>query len=657
MATPTSPAGSARFSSSFLLQCLVALIPLVLLPTGWGLKPIWKVDPSSFWILGFAVAVYITTILLLIYGERRGRPITFSHALLVCSAALLPMLLVIPVLNQTFSRSALLISVVLVVGLVLIALVTQRWHRSRILLTVALALVAIGMQVGLGTGWIARPKPKPTSLRSRIDTSLYELAVTSYRNVIPEPLTQQGGLTLFGNRYLLATGDGDLYVFDRPTDKGNLRLQRLSLHVPLNTADFKAAMQGLPVQLQWFRVADVLAQEIPGGIRLYASHHFWKNDEQCFVMRVSTLEGADVEFSEGSPEWNTLFDTTPCQPVTSKDKAPHFVGLENGGRLARLNDHELLLSVGDHAMEGYSSPIQAAQDPRMSYGKIIRIDVNTGANQLLSLGHRNPQGLVVTASGRIWSTEHGPRGGDELNLIEQGANYGWPLATYGVEYGSHVWPFTTTPGVHEGRGFVQPWYSWTPSIGVSNLIESNSTLFENWRGDLIVGSLIDRELWRLRVRDNRIVLTEPIPIGERIRDIITGHRDELVLWTDRQSIMFITPAKEVAASGARNLYRVCAACHSAARGQRYAIGPDLHGVVGRRVGSIQGFEYSPAMLALNGVWSKEHLDSFLENPAAAVPGTTMNFAGIPSASARRALIEFLSSPESDLGDQTSIEDM
>ena len=331
-------------------------------------------------------------------------------------------------------------------------------------------------------------------------------------------------------------------------------------------------MTGIPVALEWFRVADVLVQETAQGVRVFASHHFWKADQHCFVMRVSLLEGTPKAIVSGSQNtWRTVYETSAhAPPVVAKRKAPYFQGIENGGRMVLFGDHQLLLTVGDHGLNGWASNTMAAQDLSGAYGKTILIDVSTGSSEIFSLGHRNPQGLFVASSGAVWSTEHGPQGGDELNLLQRGGNYGWPLATYGVDYGTHAWPLQSVPGSHDA--FIQPFYSWVPSLGVSNLVEMTGSRFANWRGDLIISSLRGRAIWRLRVRDNRVVMSERIPVDKRIRDIIVGHRGELVALTGRASIVFIEPAGADEVSGA-SLYRICAACHVPPDGQRYGVGP------------------------------------------------------------------------------------
>lgn len=176
------------------------------------------------------------------------------------------------------------------------------------------------------------------------------------------------------------------------------------------------------------------------------------------------------------------------------------------------------MTIGDHSMDGWNAGLQVAQDPAYSFGKTIAVGPEDGSAEIYSSGHRNAQGLAVSAAGQVWSTEHGPEGGDELNLIEKGGNYGWPLATYGTQYGTFSWPLTLEAGKVEG--LIEPYFTWVPSIGVSCVSEITSPRFERWRGDLLACSLRDQEFWRLRVREGRVVMAERFPFGQRIRDVI-----------------------------------------------------------------------------------------------------------------------------------------
>lgn len=136
-----------------------------------------------------------------------------------------------------------------------------------------------------------------------------------------------------------------------------------------------------------------------------------------------------------------------------------------------------------------------------------------------SVGHRNPQGLAFDSnSGRLWSSEHGPRGGDELNLIQPGHNYGWPVISYGTRYDGIAF---TTEVEHEGMD--QPIINWTPSPGLSNLIVYQGRSFPKWRHNLLLGSLKQQELFRIVVSGQTVVLRESIlkDVG-RIRNIAVG---------------------------------------------------------------------------------------------------------------------------------------
>ncbi len=148
-----------------------------------------------------------------------------------------------------------------------------------------------------------------------------------------------------------------------------------------------------------------------------------------------------------------------------------------------LSPNELLVAVGDHEHDGANSPELFPQDDTTSYGKTILINLTDFSHQQFSKGHRNPQGLFIDSPDAIWETEHGPQGGDELNLVKRGANYGWPSVTYGTQYGAHFWPGDPVPGSHSG--YAEPFYSWVPSIGVSSLLVIHSPQFKLWEGDVV----------------------------------------------------------------------------------------------------------------------------------------------------------------------------
>lgn len=215
---------------------------------------------------------------------------------------------------------------------------------------------------------------------------------------------------------------------------------------------------------------------------------------------------------------------------TRKDTAVHY-----GGRLAFLPDGTLLLTTGD----GFDYR-EAAQDIESGLGKVMRMNTDgspapgnpfSQSPWVYSYGHRNPQGLAVARDGTVWLHEHGPRGGDEVNRIEPGRNYGWPAVTHGKDYsGALISPYTEQPGM------VSPAWHWTPSIAPSGLTLYEGGLFPQWRGHLLVGALVAREVRRLQVSGARVVAEDTLfsELEARVRDIRSGPRGELyILLPDR----------------------------------------------------------------------------------------------------------------------------
>lgn len=231
---------------------------------------------------------------------------------------------------------------------------------------------------------------------------------------------------------------------------------------------------------------------------------------------------------------DSLEDVRVIFAVEPRKRLPqHF-----GGKLLFLADGTLLLSTG----EGFNYR-EMAQNPFALLGKTVRIstdgsippdnpfaDGQSGHPAVWTYGHRNPQGLALDErSGTVYLHEHGPRGGDELNVLVPGANYGWPAITYGLDYsGAYVSPFTEHPGM------TQPIKYWVPSIGPSGLAIYLGSMFPELRGDLLVGALVDREVRRLTIADNGVVQEEVLfsELGSRIRDVRVAADGSIYLVTD-----------------------------------------------------------------------------------------------------------------------------
>jgi glucose/arabinose dehydrogenase len=384
-----------------------------------------------------------------------------------------------------------------------------------------------------------------------------------------------------------------------------------------------------------FRVADVVARREGGATRIYVSHHYWKREQKCFVARVSTttLPAASADPGAAGARWETVFETEPCLPVAPA-RGEAFAGQQIGGNLEFLGDNKLLLTVGDHQFDGWYRPTNYVQDPHAHYGKTVLIDIRTRSWSIFTTGHRNSQGLTIDSQGRIWSTEHGPQGGDELNLLREGGNYGYPMHTYGTEYGSTVWP--PAEGARDDPSLIRPVFAWVPSIAPTDLVEVTDPAFHRWKGDLLIATLRGHAIWRVRVEGQRVVYAERIPMGQRIRDIVAG-KGEFVLLTDGNNIIRIRPNEGVD-QGAVLFTLHCGGCHD---DQEHRIGPLLKNVVGKEVASGMGYDYSPALKGAGGRWTEERLHRFLADPQSYVPGTSMETEGIRDATARQRIIDYI----------------
>lgn len=210
----------------------------------------------------------------------------------------------------------------------------------------------------------------------------------------------------------------------------------------------------------------------------------------------------------------------------------------NGGRMAFLTDGTLVLTVGDGNRQR-----EQAQNPGSHQGTVIRVDRDGRvpadnpfvdrpgtAPEIYSLGHRNPQGIAVDLdSNELYLSEHGPRGGDEINRVIPGGNYGWPLVTHGIDY-----PFDIVSPFCHLESFEDPLLTWTPSIAPAGLAIYRGNAFPEWQGDMLVPALKERSLRRVirkqgRVVGQQLLLSER---NERVRDVKTGPDGLIYVLTD-----------------------------------------------------------------------------------------------------------------------------
>jgi len=236
--------------------------------------------------------------------------------------------------------------------------------------------------------------------------------------------------------------------------------------------------------------------------------------------------------------------------VILHQEGPLSSGNHFGCRIVQTPDNNLFLTLGEH----FSTRDQA-QNLANHLGKIVRIRPDgsvppdnpfvgkQGAKpEIWSFGHRNPQGLALhPVTGKLWEHEHGPRGGDEVNIIEKGKNYGWPVIGYGIDYNGAK--------IHESthkEGMEQPIWYWVPSIAPSGMAFYSANLFPSWRGNLFVGALAGQMLVRLELDGEKVRKEERLlqQLPERIRDVRQGPDGALWLATDSSGgrILRLRPA-------------------------------------------------------------------------------------------------------------------
>jgi len=206
-----------------------------------------------------------------------------------------------------------------------------------------------------------------------------------------------------------------------------------------------------------------------------------------------------------------------------------------GAKIAFLNDGTLLLTSGD----GYDHR-EKAQKLDNHFGKIIRINRDGSIPQdnpfisnknalsdIYSYGHRNMQGLVITGSGEIYEHEHGPKGGDELNIIKPSLNYGWPAITYGIDYsGAVISPFT------EKEGMEQPLFTWIPSIAPSDMIFYEKDLYPELKNNFLITALVSRDVKQININDLTTQKSLFTDLNFRLRNIQDSPKGYIYLLTD-----------------------------------------------------------------------------------------------------------------------------
>ena len=311
--------------------------------------------------------------------------------------------------------------------------------------------------------------------------------------------------------------DNRILISERP---GRLRLvEKGRLH--------PHAITGLPE----------IAAEGQGGLLDVVLHpDYQDNGWIYFSYSADDVDGIGTEVARARLEGMKLTNMEIIFRVEKKSEG----GRHFGSRLVFDRDNYLYISVGERGDR------PRAQDVNDHAGSIIRlhddgrvpkdnpfVGQRNAKPEIYSYGHRNPQGMTLQPkTGAVWTHEHGPQGGDEINIIQSGKNYGWPVITYGVNYG---WGTKIGEGTKK-LGMEQPLYYWDPSIAPSGMTFYEGDKFPQWQGNLFVGSLKFQLLVRLELQNNKVIKEERLLAGEygRIRDVRNGLDGYLYLLTDKE---------------------------------------------------------------------------------------------------------------------------
>ena len=217
------------------------------------------------------------------------------------------------------------------------------------------------------------------------------------------------------------------------------------------------------------------------------------------------------------------FKSNPCVPVSAVQHA--------AGRLAVIDKRSAYLTIGDL---GYSEIDNVNR--RGDLGSVFKVSATT--REKISTGHRNQQGILLIGKD-LYTSEHGPRGGDELNIIEKGVDYGWPAVTYGEPYSSGDYVRPKETGSH--NGYRKPLTYWVPSVAPTELVQLNGSQWGSWAGQIVMGTLREESLIFIELLDAKRVGQKTIhPVNERIRDLEIGAQGEMIATTDSGKLLFIS---------------------------------------------------------------------------------------------------------------------
>ena len=320
---------------------------------------------------------------------------------------------------------------------------------------------------------------------------------------------------LSDSKFLLGGGrnGSNLYLYDLTTRSEQLIGRVISPNQRINDSRF--AITDIAVLASDSKSASILI-----------SYPIYNKTSKCVVVKLSAYEVRLTEKPKLSKvkDW---FTSKPCVPVSAVQHA--------AGRLEVIDKTSAYLTIGDLGFKKIGS-----KSARGDLGSVFKV----GANKVekISTGHRNQQGIVLIGTD-LYTSEHGPRGGDELNLIKKGVDYGWPSVTYGDRYSFFDYVKPSRPGTHEG--FEKPLYYWVPSVAPTELIQlPTSSTWGSWSEQLVMGTLANQSLIFIQLlAKQRVGAVVSVDVGQRIRDLEVTSTGSILATTDSGQLLLINAAE------------------------------------------------------------------------------------------------------------------
>lgn len=453
---------------------------------------------------------------------------------------------------------------------------------------------------------------------NKIDTIYLPLKVKTINlNQLVQIAQKGGSLTIVKNKILIVDRLGNFFIFDFNNVK------KINTTIQNNLVNYLNNYSGKNIKFtsDTLRTYSIVFDEKEKNLYVSFTKFIDKNISRLVVSRIKFDLAAESFFGE----WEDIF--------SSEDLFESAPSSQFGGGKMVIFKRDLYLTVGYAYEKFFNNQLYSSSDDiNSATGKVIKINLDTKNTEVITRGHRNSQGLTVLTNGKIISTEHGDQGGDKINEIVKGSHYGYPHKSFGTSYGT----YQLSGSDDQNSKYKDPIYYFSPSIGISSVIESTN-FNPKWNNNWLIGSLKARTLYRAHVLDNRIISVEPIWIGDRIRDIVELNQ-KIIILTDQATIIILEVDNDQLKKNIRynnldagGLYvslndklNKCVQCHSFTETNPTSLAPSLYKIFNKKIASDNYQNYSDALKSKSDlIWNYNNLFSYIKDPQNFSPGTTM----------------------------------